>query len=91
MKKAVFAALACSYVPFVFAATKESSAYDTVFSVGLIVSLLALAYCGNRWRLWWFGVQVGDASGREFMLALKWSLISPVVAGLAYWIAGLFK
>ncbi len=91
MRKVVFAALACGYVPFVFAATKESSAYDMASATGLFISLLAFAYCGNRWRLWWIGFQIGAADGREFMLALKWSAISPVVAGLAFWIAGLFK
>ena len=91
MRKVVFVALACGYVPFIFAATKQSSTHDTAFVVALIISLLAFAYCGNRWRLWWFGVQAGDASGRELILALKWSVISPVVAGIALWIAGLFK
>ncbi|WP_426778803.1 hypothetical protein [Pseudomonas aeruginosa] len=91
MRKAVFAALACGYVPFVFAATKQSSTHDTAFVIALIVAMLVLAYCGNRWRLWWIGFQIGAADGREFMLALKWSVISPVIAGLALWIAGLFK
>ena len=91
MRKVVFAALACGYVPFVFAATKESSAYDMASATGLFISLLAFAYCGNRWRLWWVGFQIGAADGREFMLALKWSLIAAVVVDASFTLAGLFK
>lgn len=91
MRKFVISALASAYVPIVSANSQQRSPYESVYLVALLVSLVALAYCANRWRLWWLGVQIGEASGREFMLALKWSVISPGVAIFAFWVAEYFK
>ncbi|HFL2835535.1 TPA: hypothetical protein ACSPMQ_004146 [Pseudomonas aeruginosa] len=84
--------LAFGFVPTAFAATKQqNSSYDTALMIAVMASLIALAYAGNRWRLWFWGFRIGDASGSDFMLALKWSLIAAVVVGASFTLAGLFK
>lgn len=84
--------LVCGFVPTAFAATKQqNSSYDTAVGVAVIASLMVLAYAGNRWRLWFWGFRIGDASGSDFMLALKWSAIAAVVVIASFSVAGLFK
>lgn len=86
-----FLVLLCGFVPTAFAATKQQSGNDTAFVIALVASLIALAYAGNRWRLWYWGFRIGDASGSDFILALKWSLIAAVVVIASFTLAGLFK
>lgn len=82
----------CGGVPTAFAATKQqNSSYDTALMIAVMASLIALAYAGNRWRLWFWGFRIGDASGSDFMLALKWSAIAAVVVIASFSVAGLFK
>ncbi|RUC69073.1 hypothetical protein [Pseudomonas aeruginosa] len=84
--------LVSGFVPTVFAATKQqNSSYDTALMIAVMVSLIALAYAGNRWRLWFWGFRIGDASGSDFLLALKWSAIAAVVVIASFSVAGLFK
>ncbi|MCA6826698.1 hypothetical protein [Pseudomonas aeruginosa] len=84
--------LVCGFVPTAFAATKQqNSSYDTAIGVAVIASLMVLAYAGNRWRLWFWGFRIGDASGSDFLLAMKWSAIAAVVVIVSFSVAGLFK
>lgn len=84
--------LVCGVVPPAFAATgQQSSSYDTALMFAVMVSLIALAYAGNRWRLWFWGFRIGDASGSDFLLAMKWSAIAAVVVIVSFSVAGLFK
>ncbi|MCQ9819277.1 hypothetical protein IPC1622_15465 [Pseudomonas aeruginosa] len=84
--------LICGFVPTAFAASKQqSSSYDTALMTAVMISLIALAYAGNRWRLWFWGFRLGDASGSDFILALKWSAIAAVVVVASFSVAGLFK
>ncbi|WP_325437978.1 hypothetical protein [Pseudomonas nitroreducens] len=84
--------LLCGFVPTAFAATKQqNSSYDTALMIAIGLSLASLAYAGNRWRLWLWGFRIGDASGLDFMLAMKWSLIAAVVVIASFSVAGLFK
>ncbi|WP_134163361.1 hypothetical protein [Pseudomonas citronellolis] len=84
--------LVCGFVPTAFAATtKQQSNYDTAIGVAFMVSLIALAYAANRWRLWCWGFRIGDASGSDFLLALKWSAIAAVVVVASFSVASLFK
>lgn len=83
--------LAFGVVPTAFAATKQQSGNDTAFVIALVASLIALVYAGNRWRLWYWGFRIGDASGSDFLLAMKWSLIAAVVVGASFTLAGFFK
>ena len=79
------------YAPIALAATDQSKPGDTGILVALGISLAALAYCGNKWRLWWFGFQIGDASGSEFLSALKWTLIGAVVVVASFGIEAQFN
>lgn len=83
--------LTFGFVPAAFAATKQQSNYDTATGVALVVSLLVLSYAANRWRLWVWGFRIGDASGSDFLLAMKWSAIAAVVVIVSFSVAGLFK
>ncbi|HBP5565088.1 TPA: hypothetical protein L6B76_11310 [Pseudomonas aeruginosa] len=84
--------LLSGFVPTAFAATKQqNSSYDTALMIAIGLSLASLAYAGNRWRLWYWGFRIGDASGSDFMLALKWSAIAAVVVIASFSVAGLFK
>lgn len=84
--------LAFGFVPTAFAATKQqNSSYDTALMIAVTASLTALAYAGNRWRLWYWGFRIGDASGSDFLLAMKWSLIAAVVVGVSFTLVGFFK
>ena len=84
--------LVSGFVPTAFAATKQqNSSYDTALMIAVMTSLIALAYAGNRWRLWYWGFRIGDASGSDFMLAMKWSLIAAIVVTASFSVAGLFK
>jgi hypothetical protein len=84
--------LVCGFVPTAFADTKQqNSSYDTAIGVAVIASLMVLAYAGNRWRLWFWGFRIGDASGSDFLLAMKWSAIAAVVVIVSFSVAGLFK
>lgn len=67
------------YAQPALAGTNGSKANETVGLISLGVCLAAFAYAGNKWRMWWFGFQIGEASGAEFVSALKWSLIGLVV------------
>lgn len=79
------------YAPQALAGTGQSTPGDTAMLVALGLSLAALAYCGNRWRRWWLGFQVGDATASEFLGALKWSAIAAVVTVASLWAAVQFK
>lgn len=83
--------LVCGFVPTAFAATKQGGSNDSAFAIAVLVSLIAFAYAGNRWRLWFWGFRIGDASGSDFLLALKWSAIAVVVVAASFSLAGLFK
>lgn len=83
--------LLSAYVPFALADTNESKPGEAAGLTALCVSFAAIAYAGNKWRLWWFGFQIGDASGSEFVGALKWSVIGGVVVAASFWIAAQFK
>lgn len=85
------AALLGIYAPIALAGTDQSKPGDTAFMIALGVSFAALAYCGNRWRRWWLGFQVGDATALEFLGALKWSAIAAVVTVASLWAAVQFK
>ena len=84
--------LLSGFVPTTFAATKQqNSSYDTALMIAVMASLIALAYAGNRWRLWYWGFRIGDASGSDFLSAMKWSLIAAVVVAVSFTVAGFFK
>ncbi|MCT7339660.1 hypothetical protein N5K55_00360 [Pseudomonas aeruginosa] len=84
--------LVSAFVPTVFAANKQQNgSYDTALMIAVITSLIVLAYAGNRWRLWYWGFRIGDASGSDFVSAMKWSLIAAVVVIASFSVAGLFK
>jgi len=82
--------LACGFVPTAFAAANQPTRNDVVFGVAFTVSLIAVAYAGNRWRLWFWGFRIGDARGSDFLLALKWSAIAAVVVVVSVSVVGLF-
>lgn len=88
---APLAALWTVYAPQALAGTDQSKPGDTAGMIALGVSFAALVYCGNKWRLWWWGFQVGDASGSEFLSAMKWSLIGVVVVVASFGIAVQFN
>lgn len=77
------------YAQPVWASTSESKASETVTLISLGLSLAAIAYAGNKWRLWWWGFQIGQASGAEFLSAVKWSLIGLVVVAASIAAVGL--
>ncbi|MGP3841911.1 hypothetical protein [Pseudomonas aeruginosa] len=84
--------LVSAFVPTVFAANKQQNgSYDTALMIAVITSLIVLAYAGNRWHLWYWGFRIGDASGSDFVSAMKWSLIAAVVVIASFSVAGLFK
>jgi hypothetical protein len=78
------------YTQPALADTSESKPGETFALIALGISLAAIAYAGNKWRLWWFGFQIGDASGAEFLSAMKWSLIGLVVVAASIAIIGIF-
>jgi hypothetical protein len=80
-----------SYVPFAHASSEPTKSPSTAMLIALGISLAALAYAGNKWRSWYVGFQVGDASGSEFFSALKWSTIGAMVTVTSLWIALQFK
>lgn len=78
------------YAQPVWAGTNGSKASETVTLISLGICLAAFAYAANKWRLWWFGFQIGDASGAEFLSAVKWTLIGLVVVAASISIHALF-
>lgn len=88
---AVLAAFWTIYAPVALAGTEQSKPGDTGFMIALGVSFAALAYAANKWRAWWLGFQIGDATASEFLSAMKWSVIGAVVVAASFGIAMQFK
>lgn len=87
----LLAALLGINAPVALAGIDQSTSSETAFMIAMGVSLAVLAYCGNKWRAWWLGFQIGDATASEFLSALKWSVIGAAVVGSSIWIAMQFK
>lgn len=78
------------YAQPAWASASESKPGETFALVLFGICLVVLAYASNKWRIWWFGLQGGDASGSEFLSALKWSLIGLVAVVVTIIVINLF-